>query len=719
MLKYLHLNKIILLVATLCATESLATERDEEIRNAMWNGSDKDFEVVNIPAKWKKASAVIIAQQNSFEYKKPIILNELHFNQYHHYRLKLNDKNAVNKYSEITFSSDEGRRFQVFVGFKIIKPDGKEIIVDPSTAVEMERSQNGKKESYKKIAIPNLEAGDILDYYICEEKIIQTASRIYYFEPVLHLLPRNYPVVKQKLKFDVQRRCFISLRSLNGAPDLDLIIDEDNDEQHYYLEDADREAVPELRWFFPYRELPAIKFRAAYASGKAMRQNDVLLGEPGEVKSSVTKKELSNYVAFLQTNIYTDSKDMRKYVKKNSKKDATNFEIARLGYGYQRNNALNYEEIFAVGWDQTEYLQAQKDTPLQSYDRFSQFLAVLDIPHDNVVVIPKNISSLDDLLLEHELKLLIRVKDGDDYLYISPIDNHAIPGDIDGILDGADAYILDGLAKYKDWEPKRIKLPISDPRSNMEAGDITVKLGSEFDQVDLSVKRTVQGHLKPYHQYVLLDYYDYEDEERARYDMAESFKGTLWMKKKLVTLKESYLASRDKNRNELVKSFVEDEYNFEIKDVTNFEIQQTGRFEETPEMIYSFDATSDKLISKVGPNYLLDLGQLIEKQVEIADDELERKHSVHFSYPRSYKYRITLDIPAGYKVQGLENFNFTVENKHGGFVSTAAIKGGKVIIETYKHYDTIEAPAKEWPQIVDFLNAAHNFTEQKLLLKKG
>ena len=718
MLKYLHLNGITLLLALFFATEAMAIERDDEIRTAMWNNADEDFKAVNIPAKWKDASAVIIAQENSFEYKKPIILNELHFNQYHHYRLKLNDKNAVNKYSELTFSSSDGRKLQVFVGFKIIKPDGKEIVVDISTAVEMEQSRNGRKGSYKKIAIPNLEPGDILDYYIAEEKIIKTDAKIYYFDPVLHLLPRNYPVIKQKLKFDVQRRCFISLRSLNGAPELDLMVDEENDEQHYYLEDADREAVPELRWFFPYRELPAIKFRAAYASGKAARQNDVLLGEPGEVKSEVTKKELTNYIAFLKNNIYTDSKSLVKYVKKNTEKKASNFEIAKAGFYYERNNSLALEEITAVGY-QNEMLEAQKQTPLQFIDKFSAFLAIQDIPFDEIIVIPKNISSLDDLLLEHEIRMLLRVKEGDKYLYIAAPEHHSIPGEFDGILEGADAYILDGLAKFKDWDPVRIEMPVSKPEDNMVTGDIAVELGSDFDMVNLKVKRTVNGHQKAYHQYSLLDYYDYEDEERARYDMGESFKGTLWMKKKLLTLKDSYMSARDQKRNELVKSFVADEYDFEIKEVTNFEIQQTGRYEEEPEMIYSFDASSDKLISRVGPNYLIDIGSLIEKQVKIADDEVKRNNTVHFSYPRSYKYRITMDIPAGYKVQGLENLRYNMEGSTGGFVSTATIKDGKVVIETYKHYDSIDAPAEEWPQVIEFLNAANNFTGQKLLLKKG
>jgi hypothetical protein len=46
------------------------------------------------------------------------------------------------------------------------------------------------------------------------------------------------------------------------------------------------------------------------------------------------------------------------------------------------------------------------------------------------------------------------------------------------------------------------------------------------------------------------------------------------------------------------------------------------------------------------------------------------------------------------------------------------MEGGKIVIETHKHYDTNFVPKEEWTSVLNFLNAAHSFTEQKVLLKK-
>ena len=80
--------------------------------------------------------------------------------------------------------------------------------------------------------------------------------------------------------------------------------------------------------------------------------------------------------------------------------------------------------------------------------------------------------------------------------------------------------------------------------------------------------------------------------------------------------------------------------------------------------------------------------------------------------------KVEIDIPTGYEVQGLDKLNQKVENKFGGFTSTAKEENGKIIIETNKHYDVNFVPKDQWPALVSFLNAAYTFTEQKILLKK-
>src|SRR5688572_21939620 len=87
--------------------ESMATDRALEIKGEMWNSADKDFKATTVPDKWKDKSAIIIAQLHRFEYKKAVMANLLKVNQYSHYRIKLNDQNAISKYAEISYNADD------------------------------------------------------------------------------------------------------------------------------------------------------------------------------------------------------------------------------------------------------------------------------------------------------------------------------------------------------------------------------------------------------------------------------------------------------------------------------------------------------------------------------------------------------------------------------------------------------------------------------------
>lgn len=694
--------------------------RDDEIRQQMWNPHDSAFNASATHDKWANEEAVIIAQLNRFEYRKPIVIKEFHVTRYFHNRIKLNHKNAINEYTEMQFPADQGRKYHVYTGFKLIKSDGTEKILDLSEAVLMELEEGRNRNAYFKLAIPNLEAGDILDYYICEDEIVPLASQMYFFSPVQYYLPQVYPVMEQKLEFKVERRCFISMKSLNDAPELNMEIDEENNEQIYSLVDRNREAVKEFRWFYPYRELPTVKFRAAYASGKAQRQNDVLLGEPGEIKSEVSEKELAEFVTYILTNTLTNTKAMMKHVKKIPGKNASNFEIAKEGYYFRRNEELQWEEVTTISdkesWDQN--LAMYKDNRIQSFDRYSAFLAGMDIPHDIVIAIPRHISSLDDLLLESEIQFLVRVKQGDEYLYFSEVGLHKLPGEFSPELMGTEAYIVDGRANFSDWDPKKITIPVSDNEHHKATRKLKLHILKDFNKVEMEVHTAVSGNLKPYHQQVLMDYYDYKDEEAVRYEINEDFKGTFWMKDRLFNLRNSYLADRDQLKNEILNAMVGQEYDFEVDTVSGLEIEHTGRYDDQSAMTYHFRMETGDILNKVGPNYLLDIGKLIEQQVRLEEDELERNMPVYISSPRSYACSITLAIPEGFEVQGIENLEYNVETSEGGFVSKAKVENNQLVIDTYKYYMHLVSKTETWPEMTKFINAAHEFTEQKVLLKK-
>ncbi len=126
-------------------TSTYAVDRAVEIKDEMWNSRDKAFIAKEIPQRWAGKSAVIIAQMHRFEYRKAIGGNLLRKNQYHHYRIKLTDKNSVDKYSEMNFDVSMPY-LDVYVGFKIVKPSGQEVVVDLSLAIKMERTEGDKKD---------------------------------------------------------------------------------------------------------------------------------------------------------------------------------------------------------------------------------------------------------------------------------------------------------------------------------------------------------------------------------------------------------------------------------------------------------------------------------------------------------------------------------------------------------------------------------------------
>lgn len=696
-----------------------ATDRAEEIRKEMWQTSDKDFYITDVPEKWATKSAVILAKLHRFEYRKKLVVAVVQENQYNHFRIKLLDKNAVNKYAEMSYDADvpgysASNGLHVYVGFKVIKPDGKEIIVDLKSAVKMERSGYRGKIAYYKIAIPNLEPGDIIDYYICHENEESILGPIHFFSPFIYNLPQEYPLIKQKIHFKIQRRCYINLRSLNGAPLLKMVNDKVNDEQYFSLEDGDRDGVADVKWLYPYRDLPSIKFRASYAANATIvDRTGIFAGEQGEVKSKVTADEVTRAIN-LSLTPYVPKK-LSKFIKTNCKKETDPFVISTEAYQFVRNDMLDHSEMSLLDGD-----GAYDYSERWFVGMFSAFLKSKKIPHDIVVCVRRNISALDDIILENEIDLMVRVKKGSSYKYFSTPTMNKPAGIIPHLYQGTEAYAIDGLAVWGKRAAKAFTLPSSTSKDNETVTTLTAKT-TDLTTLSMSVNAVYKGLNLMGPQAEFIDVFDAIEDEKGRKYPEVSVNDVVFSSrdlKRYAAAKEAYLAEKPKKTLEDAKKSVQGDYDFEIKELTNFKVLQTGRYEAEPEMSLSFDCTTDQVIKKTGPNYIIDIGKLIEQQVKLEADDLERPYNIYFDYPRAFRYHIVFEIPEGYQVQGIEKLNQKVENGAGGFVSTAREENGKLIIDTHKRYEKYTLPKSEWQDVVAFINATSNFTEQKILLKK-
>jgi hypothetical protein len=206
--KYTLLLFCALLLTTVQSTKAQAVIDEDFIgiidQNvaSFWNETAPAFAVTSTPDKWKNESAVIIAFKRSIMFDKQVTgggwfsagkQNVFLFEKVR-FKIKLQDKNAVESFTEVYFRY--GDKLDGFAA-KIYKPDGQQQVVDLSDAVEAgDRGEvpefyksffdqnTGAETRYYKVAIPNLEIGDVLEYIsYTKSKLNVVRSKYVEFDP--------------------------------------------------------------------------------------------------------------------------------------------------------------------------------------------------------------------------------------------------------------------------------------------------------------------------------------------------------------------------------------------------------------------------------------------------------------------------------------------------------------------------------------------------------
>jgi hypothetical protein len=138
-------------------------------------------------------------------------------------------------------------------------------------------------------------------------------------------------------------------------------------------------------------------------------------------------------------------------------------------------------------------------------------------------------------------------------------------------------------------------------------------------------------------------------------------------------------------------------------------------------LVLSCNITSDEIIEKAGADYIIHVGKVIGTQVEMYQEK-ERKTDIDIDFAHHLKRNITLQIPKGYKVKGIEKLNLDVkQGKSGeryGFISKATQAGNTITVDVDEWYCELFTPRSEIKQFVDVINAAADFEKSVVVLEK-
>src|SRR5687767_6931690 len=263
----------------------------------------------NISDKWKKESAVIMGYSRSVLFDRKSSggfftrkERSLYFFEKVRFKIRLNDNNSVQAFSEIYFRY--GAKEDGFIA-RIIKPDGTVANVDLKNAVGIETGNNipeffqsffdqiaWSQYQYYKVPVANLEPGDILEYITTtKSKLDVTSSGYIEFEPSYEVCSKKYPVKHNEIIFETDDKAFFKSLSLNGAPQF---VKENSAEKgffRYVFTDKNRDVEKDINFVSPFLQYPLVKFQVIYSNSDQAK--GALIGEKGELKKEFSKEELA------------------------------------------------------------------------------------------------------------------------------------------------------------------------------------------------------------------------------------------------------------------------------------------------------------------------------------------------------------------------------------------------------------------------------------------
>jgi hypothetical protein len=702
-----------------------ATEKN---MTAVWAEADADFNNGTVPEKWAGFSGVILAQKTKFVFDKDSRGDKLNVFETCRRKIKLLDKGAVSTYSEFYF-----RKGHVNDGFglHIIKPDGQIDTVSLSTAVLVEDlsdvpslftpyfdkqrtiKDNSKSANvYFKLAVANLEPGDIIDYCytVYNDNDVSRMSSLE-FDPIYYLCHREYPVVSQKFAISTDEKSYVNSKSLNGAPE--FVESNANGYRQFNWEDRNREKLKDTRWVNSYLVLPMVKFQIIYS--KKDDAEDLFISNRGELKTAITPEELARKVNRIYEKM--DASGGRKVTQDNIIANYTTSLLSGTEYYLRKGEAydLNDEEFIKRVYYITRHLYGIYDKQLGSQYFAYVMLEKLkkkNIPAELIVTTSNSVTDMKDVIFGTELEWLVRAKGR----YLFNFNSNSNPYDLkDDFLENQ-AFVIT-LGKAPTATP--VTLPATKAEDNLAATTMAVSLENNFEHLTVESTTGYKGITKDDNDGPVLAYTNVYDVDYLSYYGEDELDAL--PEKKREEVDRLLRAKREefkKRKPEYMKSQLQSDFANVVK-YESFTMVTDGRTFNKQELKYNEKFVLGDMVRRAGNHFLLNLPALMGGQTQVKPEDRTRLYDIDVRNPRTLLWDISVAIPAGYTIKGLADLNMNVENETGQFATQATIEGNTLKLSIKKVYRQTRIKKDNFAQMLAFIDAAYNFSQRRILLKKN
>ena len=711
-------------LAILALVVSLSAHADDEkkyaefaqnLRQQVWSDTDPMFTQYEVTHQYDKThSAVILAALTDVELTRKSYLRmtgllmfnsvkQLGRHELNRMLVKLNDDAALKSFSEFDYATitkgynDYGLQesLRQVLGVRVIKPDGTIVNVSTDDYMTTREGKKGKEVSHK-LAVPNLEVGDILDIFTYDEMVIKERN----IPPFKFNFVNKYPMMHYKVRCKIDDKFAVQYRTLNGAPDFTATTDKD---KNTVLETEVRNvsAVPPTLW---YNEMEQAPMTILYAIDKSVSSKNIKSVKKDKLQPNPDFRTILNDdLSALSDNQQclpprgNNMKMLRNLLKQNSSPSDIKQAVDKLYAG------LTY---YYFAFDE--------------YDEFStytfsvvlgMYLKHCKIPFQYVIATDKNHESLDQLINRSRTIWIIKVGD---YYYAPPQYNCATPGVLPVELQGRKAAVINKL-KGDKTEYSIINLPTTRADQNVDK----VIMKATIDGLGMSVERIESRTGGQKEDFTMLVT---PQQTYAAYDKflncEKPFIETVSKKNRQGVLQAFEKANEA--QQDFFKEEVELYHGQHAREFFSYEILSDGLDPAKPELAYQSKYLMDGLVKRAGGNLVVSIGKLIGTQIKVEEQERERVDDVNRKSPTMLSWDITLQLPDGYHLsdEGLSKLQQELKNSAGEFVSTATLEGNILHLVVNKCYLKAHLPVAEWPNLLQILDTADQYTNRQIVLEK-
>jgi hypothetical protein len=725
-------------------------EEADVMRKEVWGWKKPEFNVRDIPAEYANASRVVIARHmeiNADSKKKAAFTGfgfgayrQLYLTEIAREAIKINDKAAVSDYSEIAFTQIArssgfflNNTTNVYIGVRVIKPDGtvKEVSADD---IVLTRNDASRKEA--KLAIPDLQPGDIIDYFLAKQQSMEQ-STLGDISNYSFTLFDDAPVMYYSIHIEMGKKYAVEYRCYNGAPDFKRSTTEDDDNVFDMVVKNIPAYAESGLWISPFRQLPMIRMniKVGYRGMYAGRFN---AREPGKVYANppadefiedekITISDIKTYEMRMGTGgsmgiAQSLSGNTSKYyfqVLKNKDKLPFDSVAAELYYLYRYATFLNvapYTDINSVIGTPQRAINPNS----RLYD-FGSLLRGKDIDCDMVFVTSRSGPYLKEILSSGDINWMLLARGDKDKLFgMSDIFSPAfhIPSEYENTKQ---AMTMRVVGRKKNFDEGSVNIPGSSPSENTRIETINIIPAANGTDLQVNRKTILKGYYKSDVQKNLVLLEDFCNSERKLFGedktMIEELEAMKSRKSYAPELKAAFDNARVKQKDEFVNE-AKEWFDQPVTDLTDYKVDNLGVRHNNPDFVYSSKFNIGGLIKKAGNNMIIDIGKLQGSPLKISPAQRKRKLDIYMPFARSIQAQITLQIPDGYTAEGINELNKKVENETGYFMAEATTDGKTVTIKVRKSYNHAFEPVGNWEKMLAFIDAANEWGNAKILLKK-